>query len=108
MRLFDVPDLIVFLATIATLAVTSWLIAVRISRHVPELQGKQKGKPKYPPRNKLQGVTVHPTDYVPITSARGTRKRDLTQMLTLAGRPTSGRQRVMLGKELGRLARAAA
>jgi hypothetical protein len=98
-------ELIPFLALVAALVVASWLIALRVSRRVPELQGSKQRKPKYPPRDKLQGVKVHPTDYVPITSARGNRKRDLTQMLALAGRPTSGRQRTTLRKQLARVAR---
>lgn len=106
MRPFDGPDLILFLATLAGLALASWLIAQRISRHVPELQGDRRRK--YPKVNKLQGVTIHPTDYVPIISARGNRKRDLTQMLELSGKPTTGRQRVMLRKQLARVARAVA
>jgi hypothetical protein len=105
---FDGSDLIVFLFALAYLAVASWLIALWVSRHVPELQGAKHRKPRYPKIDKLQGVKVYPTDYVPITSARGTRKRRLTQMLELAGKPTTGRQRVMLSKQLGRVARAVA
>lgn len=98
-----------FLLLLTVLAAVAWLIARQVSRHVPEIAAGgpvRRKRYQWPTFGKMHGVKVHPTDYVPIRSARGNRKRDLTTMLALAGRPTSGRQRRALAKQLNRLAAA--